>query len=182
MFGHGGSCQFTRPGGERCRARARAGRDFCFHHDPASAAERREARAAGGRATGRVLAVLPAAEPDETLKTTADVVRLLGQTINQTRRGELDPKVANAVGYLASALLRAIMPDETARQIDELREQIEALKGERRDGDHGGGAGCPQTDGAGGGTADGGAAGGSDEALVSPREEPPATNGLPQRG
>jgi hypothetical protein len=31
------------------------------------------------------------------LQTVADVAAFLGQTINQTRRGELDPKVTNAI-------------------------------------------------------------------------------------
>jgi hypothetical protein len=33
---------------------------------------------------------------------------LLGDSINQIRRGELDPRVANAMGYLASVLLKAL--------------------------------------------------------------------------
>ena len=32
---------------------------------------------------------------------------LLGDTINRTRTGELDPRVANSVGYLCGILLRA---------------------------------------------------------------------------
>jgi hypothetical protein len=32
----------------------------------------------------------------------------LADSINQLRRGELDPRVANGVGYLASILLRAL--------------------------------------------------------------------------
>ena len=37
-----------------------------------------------------------------------DISALLGDSINRLRRGELDPKVANAVGYLSSVLLRAL--------------------------------------------------------------------------
>ena len=33
---------------------------------------------------------------------------LLAATINQVRRGDLDPKVANTVGYLAGMLLKAL--------------------------------------------------------------------------
>jgi hypothetical protein len=32
----------------------------------------------------------------------------LGASINQLRRGQLDPRVGNAIGYLASVLLRAL--------------------------------------------------------------------------
>jgi hypothetical protein len=37
-----------------------------------------------------------------------DVSDLLAQSINQLRRGELDPKIANTVGYLSTVLLRAL--------------------------------------------------------------------------
>ena len=37
-----------------------------------------------------------------------DVANLLGESINQLRRGQLDPRVANAMGYLAGILLRAL--------------------------------------------------------------------------
>ena len=37
-----------------------------------------------------------------------DVIRLLSGTINQVRKGQLDPRVANAVGYLANVLLKAV--------------------------------------------------------------------------
>jgi hypothetical protein len=32
----------------------------------------------------------------------------MGDSINRLRKGELDPRVANAMGYLASILLRAL--------------------------------------------------------------------------
>jgi hypothetical protein len=34
-------------------------------------------------------------------------VSLLGDTINRTRTGALDPRVANSIGYLRGTLLRA---------------------------------------------------------------------------
>ena len=38
----------------------------------------------------------------------AEVAELLGETINQVRRGEIDLRVSNAIGYLAGVLLSAI--------------------------------------------------------------------------
>ncbi|HUU11390.1 MAG TPA: hypothetical protein VM431_12765 [Phycisphaerae bacterium] len=54
------------------------------------------------------------------LSSMADVIALLGLTINQVRRGELDPKVANAVGYLAATLLRALEQGDIEKRLAEL--------------------------------------------------------------
>jgi hypothetical protein len=52
--------------------------------------------------------VLPVDTPDHSLASPKDVSHLLADSINQLRRGELDPRVANAVGYLSTVLLRAL--------------------------------------------------------------------------
>ncbi len=99
-------CMYASPDGKKCGARRTAGSRFCFFHDPAKAEERAAARRAGGLKNKP--AVLPAKTPDLQLVSPQDVTRLIAETINQTRRGEIDPKVANAVGYLASILLKAV--------------------------------------------------------------------------
>jgi hypothetical protein len=62
----------------------------------------------GGITRSRTAAVLPADAPDHPLRNTQDVSTLLAESINQVRRGELDPRVANSVGHLASILLGAL--------------------------------------------------------------------------
>ena len=52
--------------------------------------------------------MLPIDTPDHPLGNTLDVSAFLADSINQLRRGQLDPRVANAVGYLASVLLRSL--------------------------------------------------------------------------
>jgi hypothetical protein len=52
--------------------------------------------------------VLPADTPDHPLGNTIDVSALLSDSINRLRRGQLDPRVANAMGYLTSVLLRSL--------------------------------------------------------------------------
>lgn len=42
------------------------------------------------------------------MRSSQDVVLLVAETINQVRRGQLHPKIANTVGYLASVQLRAL--------------------------------------------------------------------------
>lgn len=112
-------CMYASPDGKKCRARRTARSQYCFFHDPGTAAERRAAQKAGG--LKNKAAVLPANTPDLPLASLQDVTRLVAETINQTRRGEIDPKVANAVGYLASILSKAI-------EKSVLEERISALE------------------------------------------------------
>jgi hypothetical protein len=46
-----------------------------------------------------------------------DVTDLLGETINQVRRGQIDPRAANTLGYLATALLKALQQGDTEARL-----------------------------------------------------------------
>ena len=101
-------CQSRKKNGESCGADAQSGKSLCVFHDPAKAADGRRARRAGGINRSRGATVLPPETPDNPLRNISDVSTLLSESINQLRRGQLDPRVANAVGYLASILLNAL--------------------------------------------------------------------------
>src|SRR5450755_2733835 len=101
-------CKSRKRDGKRCGANAQPTNGLCVFHDPARAAEGRRARRAGGLTRGRVAVVLPAGTPDHPLGNTTDVSQLLADSINRLRRGQLDPRVANAMGYLAGVLLKAL--------------------------------------------------------------------------
>lgn len=101
-------CEFGKKNGEPCGADAQTGKSLCVFHDPDKASEGRRARRAGGIARSRLAAVLPSDTPDHPLGNTKDVSAFLADSINQLRRGQLDPRVANGVGYLSSVLLRAL--------------------------------------------------------------------------
>jgi hypothetical protein len=100
-------CQFRKKNGQRCGANTQIGRETCVFHDPAKAEDGRRARRAGGITRSRLAAVLPRHTPDHPLARATDVSMLLADSINQLRRGELDARVANAIGYLASVQLRS---------------------------------------------------------------------------
>jgi len=51
-------------------------------------------------------------------------VELLSRTVNQTLRGEIDPKVANAVGYLSSVILRAKEQGEIEERVAKIEEAL----------------------------------------------------------
>jgi hypothetical protein len=115
-------CSTIKPDGSRCRAGALPGKPFCVFHDPSLSDRRAEGRRKGGE--NRRAPVLPADSPDHSLTSVADVVALLGQTINQVRRGELDPRVGNTVGYLGSVLLRALDMGELERRLAALEDRL----------------------------------------------------------
>lgn len=108
-------CKAETKAGEPCRAAAMPESDFCFFHDPEREAERHEAQSAGGR-HGR-LKTLPESTPDVKVENCTDVVSLISATINQVRRGQVDPRVANAVGYLANVLIRAVEQSEVEQRL-----------------------------------------------------------------
>ena len=100
------ACTAKTATGRRCQAAALPAAHFCFFHDPTRAADRHDARVQGGR--NGATTTLADTDPDIPVTDSQDVVRLLAGTINQVRKGQLDPRVANAVGYLANILLKAV--------------------------------------------------------------------------
>jgi hypothetical protein len=121
-------CEGKRKDGRPCRVAALPGSRYCLFHDPAQAETRRRAQHKGGTNRSKRAAVLPADAPDAPLKTVPDVVTFLALTANRVCRGELDAKVGNCVGVLCGQLLRALGPDDVLREIEELRQQIEAIR------------------------------------------------------
>jgi hypothetical protein len=100
-------CRARTNNGATCGADVQAGKDVCVFHDPTKAAKVRKARRAGGVRRSRP-ALLAAGIPDYPLDNMTQVSTFLGDAINRVGRGELDPRVANSMGYLAGVLLRAL--------------------------------------------------------------------------
>ena len=117
-------CQATNKQGLRCSAPSLKGSTFCFFHDPAATVDRAVARRMGGQMRNRRAATLGTDERDLPLKNVGDVVALLGASINQVRRGELDPRVGNAVGYLSGLLLKAIEQGDLEKRIGTLENVV----------------------------------------------------------
>jgi hypothetical protein len=63
---------------------------------------------------------LDGAAPDVQVEDCQDVVALMSETINQVRKGQIDPRVANTVGYLANVVIRAVEQGDLERRIAEL--------------------------------------------------------------
>jgi hypothetical protein len=116
-------CNARKPDGTNCKSSALPGSNFCFFHDPATATERREAQAFGGRQNR--IKTLGTSAPDVKVEDCGDVVGLISETINQVRKGVIDPRVANAVGYLANVLIKAFEQDELETRIERLEALLE---------------------------------------------------------
>lgn len=116
--GRAATCRQIKSGGSRCQAKRMTGSDFCFFHNPKAASKRTAARRAGGMKSRPT--VLDGDTPDLPLKNAEDVAALLALTINQVRRGELDPKISNAVGYLTGILLKAIEQGDVEERLQSL--------------------------------------------------------------
>jgi hypothetical protein len=101
-------CQSRKKNGDPCGADAQLGKTVCVFHDPQRTSDGERARRTGGVNRAKPAAVLAPDTPDHPLGNTTDVANLLGDSINKLRRGELDPRVANAIGYLSTVLLRAL--------------------------------------------------------------------------
>ena len=122
------TCKATTKSGEPCKAKPPTGSDYCAFHDPAKAEALQNGRVKGGE-SGK-LATLATVKPwrgvvgdVDVLKTVApaELVNLLCETIDEVRVGAIDPKVGNAVGYLASIIVKI-------QQYEALEERLRAIE------------------------------------------------------
>jgi hypothetical protein len=61
--------------------------------------------------------------PDVKVEDCGDAITLISENINQVRKGKIDPRVANSVGFLANILIKAVERNQMETRI----EQLEAL-------------------------------------------------------
>jgi len=116
-------CAAKRQDGVVCQTAALLESDFCYFHDPTKADERKQAQALGGRQ--HRIRTLNASTPDVTIKECGDVIALISETINQVRKGTIDPRIANSVGYLANVLIKAFEQDKLESRIEKLEALLE---------------------------------------------------------
>jgi hypothetical protein len=115
-------CKFKK-GDRRCKNYALVGDDYCFFHSPRKARERAEAQRKGGKAAlAKKKRLLE--KSNVHIKKTSDVVKLLNDTINQVRTGEIEVKVANAVGYLSGICLKALEQGDIEKRLEVLEDTV----------------------------------------------------------
>lgn len=108
-------------GQERCKARTKAGGPcrapaveggLCFCH---AHPERLAELGRRGGQKNRRWSLNESSIADRPLKSIGDVSELLEETINRVRQGPFDLRAANAIGFLAGVLLKAIDSDVEER-------------------------------------------------------------------
>ncbi len=113
-------CQFTKKDGKPCKAYAVSGSDFCFWHAPEKAKLREEAWSRGGKTAMGKSTVLPSSQ--FRLERLDNVVILIEDTINQVRTGQLDVRIAQVTGHLASIAVKLLEQIDLERRITALEE------------------------------------------------------------
>ena len=117
-------CKFIKPDGERCQAKAKKESEYCFTHNPDTQIEKHLAVVKGGLNSKKVKLDLKPLS----IKNPQEVGKLLEDTINGVRSGEIPPNIANTVGYLAGHALKAL---ETFN-LDQRVEMVESILLERK--------------------------------------------------
>ena len=96
--------------------------DFCFAHCPDRAAERKEARARGGRARhNRTLATVATGDQAVNLSSLADVVRILEDSVRDVLTLENSIARGRCLGYLCGVAVKAL-------EVSDLESRIAALE------------------------------------------------------
>ena len=103
-------CTHITPGGARCRAAAIKGSDLCFHHNPATAEVRLEARRRGARIRNARRPHPQTAALMQQIKGAAKagpaLLTPLVDAFLKVRDGVMDTRIANSLAYLATIASR----------------------------------------------------------------------------
>ena len=118
-------CLWTRPGGQRCRAYAQHGSEFCYWHDP----DKEEERRTGFRPVDRTPKSRPILPRAARLESAADVHRLLAKVANYLATADRpDVGRAQTLSTTASCLLRALDLRRLESELEAARAEIHRLR------------------------------------------------------
>lgn len=111
------SCAYINTCGEKCQANAMKNSEFCFVHNPNTKEEHALAVKKGGHMSKRDKLNLPAVP----IKSPADIVSVLEETINGVRSGTIPPQIANTIAYICSHALKAF-------EVSKLNDKVELIQ------------------------------------------------------
>jgi hypothetical protein len=114
------TCTATRKDGNACHCAALPGdpHGMCFWHSPARAGERATAQMRGGHTRQHAVGIRNA--PTVYLESVEEVKGVLADVITKVRRGQLEPKAANSLGYLLMQGLKAVEMADINRRLKAL--------------------------------------------------------------
>jgi predicted RNA-binding Zn ribbon-like protein len=111
-------CLGTKRDNLPCTVSVEPPQTFCWWHDPANAAARKQAAARGGKRAGR-------GRPQAEL---SDIKRRLSDLADDVLEGRQDKGVAAVASQVLNVYLRAVSVELKAREQLELTERLEALE------------------------------------------------------
>ena len=120
------TCVATKADGSSCSAAAQPNSNYCFFHDPLKKDDRRAAQVPGG--SKNRMKTLDDSSPDIQIQDTKDIKELIVQTINHVRKGKIDPRVANTLGFLVNIYVRADEQEKLQERIGMLEEIVQSGK------------------------------------------------------
>jgi hypothetical protein len=130
------TCSGIRRDGERCRAQAMRGSEWCLNHDPERAEENKRRGSKGGKRGGR-------GRPRVEL---GNIRTQLQDLVDGILDGSIDKGNGAVAGQLLNYMTRCIQVEMQAREQEELVERLEALEREMSSPhSHNGGSGALKT-------------------------------------
>lgn len=111
-------CGAIKANGERCKADAMPGEEWCYSHHPNHTEERRRRASRGGKAGGR-------GRPNGELR---EIKALCEGLTGRVLAGEVPPGVAAVANQLVNTRLRAVEQERKVKETEELERRIEALE------------------------------------------------------
>ena len=109
-----GVCLGIKRSGGRCTATVKPGDSYCYHHDPARAAERKRAAAKAGRGGGS--------------RDVRDLKRRVSDLIDDVLEGRQDRGRAAVAMQGFNALRGVLELERKVKETDELEARLEALE------------------------------------------------------
>jgi hypothetical protein len=117
-------CSFIKPNKKQCSANAMKNSKYCFTHNPATKEAKKAAVTKGGKISKKksiILLPVDLAEPK-------DVVKLLAITINEVRKGVMELRQANCIGYLSGHLIKTMETASLEERILNIEKALNSKK------------------------------------------------------
>ncbi len=115
-------CKSLTISGNQCKSPPQIGIEFCYFHNPANLQKRKTASSIGGK-RGKIRTTTLKLDTVH-IRSSQDVVNLLVETVNQVRGSEINPRIANAIGYLTGIILKAREQGEIEKRLSELESSL----------------------------------------------------------
>jgi hypothetical protein len=111
-------CPGIKRDGSRCTVTVEPPQTYCWWHDPANAEARKQAASRGGKRAGR-------GRPQAEL---TNIKQRLCSLADDVLAGEVDRSDASVAGQLLNTVIRAIGMEMKVREVEELVEEVNAIK------------------------------------------------------